>query len=219
MNHKIFAGFLLLLVGAVAGCVAETQSNKMSASLYDSMPASEHTDTATFATGCFWCTEAVFEQLKGVLKVTSGYSGGKRPNPTYEEVSTGTTGYAECVQVVYEPDVISYDDLLQVFFEVHDPTSLNKQGADEGPQYRSAIFYHNAAQREKAQYYVAELDKSGAYSKPIVTEVSPFGRFYAAEDYHQDYYQNNKYSNPYCAVVIRPKLEKFQKVFAKKLKN
>lgn len=218
MNHKLFAG-LLLLLGVVGGCVAETQSNKMSASIYDTTSTNEHTDTATFATGCFWCTEAVFEQLKGVLKVTSGYSGGRKPNPTYEEVSTGSTGYAECVQVVYEPDVISYDELLQVFFEVHDPTSLNKQGADEGPQYRSAIFYHNSAQREKAQYYVGELNKSGAYDKPIVTEVTPFSHFYAAEDYHQDYYQNNKYSNPYCAVVIRPKLEKFQKVFAKKLKN
>ncbi|TCZ69070.1 peptide-methionine (S)-S-oxide reductase MsrA [Flaviaesturariibacter aridisoli] len=219
MNHKLFSGILLVLFGALAGCVAETQSNKMSASIYDTTPTTERTDTATFATGCFWCTEAVFEQLKGVLKVTSGYSGGKRPNPTYEEVSSGSTGYAECVQVVYEPDVISYDELLQVFFEVHDPTSLNKQGADEGPQYRSAIFYHDAAQKDKAQYYVTELNKSGAYNKPIVTEVSPFGRFYPAEDYHQDYYQNNKYSNPYCAAVIRPKLEKFQKVFAKKLKN
>ncbi|RYY38526.1 MAG: peptide-methionine (S)-S-oxide reductase [Chitinophagaceae bacterium] len=217
MNHKIFAG-LIILIGIAAGCVAETQSNKMSASIYDSA-GTERTDTATFATGCFWCTEAVFEQLNGVLKVTSGYSGGKKPNPSYEEVSTGTSGYAECVQVVYEPDKISYDELLQVFFEVHDPTSLNKQGADEGPQYRSAIFYHDAAQKDKSEYYIRELNKSGAYAKLIVTEVAPFARFYAAEDYHQDYYQNNKYSNPYCAVVIRPKLEKFQKVFAKKLKN
>ncbi|RYZ24018.1 MAG: peptide-methionine (S)-S-oxide reductase [Chitinophagaceae bacterium] len=179
----------------------------------------ERTDTATFATGCFWCTEAIFEQLNGVLRVTSGYSGGKKPNPTYEEVSTGATGYAECVQVVYEPAKISYDELLEVFFEVHDPTSLNKQGADEGPQYRSAIFYHDAAQKEKAEYYSRELDKSGAWSKPIVTEIAPFHRFYSAEGYHQDYYQNNKYSNPYCAMVIRPKLEKFQKVFSKKLKK
>ncbi|WP_345255332.1 peptide-methionine (S)-S-oxide reductase MsrA [Flaviaesturariibacter amylovorans] len=179
----------------------------------------ERTDTATFATGCFWCTEAIFEQLTGVLRVTSGYSGGKKPNPTYEEVSTGESGYAECVQVVYEPDKISYDELVKVFYEVHDPTSLNKQGADVGPQYRSAIFYHDAAQKEKAEYYRTELDKSGAYNKPIVTEIVPFARFYSAEDYHQDYYQNNKYSNPYCAMVIRPKLEKFQKVFAKKLKT
>ncbi|RYY88547.1 MAG: peptide-methionine (S)-S-oxide reductase [Chitinophagaceae bacterium] len=215
MNYKMIAG-LFLLVGIVAGCVAETQSNKMSAAIYNS---TERTDTATLATGCFWCTEAIFEQLNGVLKVTSGYSGGKKPNPSYEEVSTGTSGYAECVQVVYEPDKISYDELLEVFFQVHDPTSLNKQGADEGPQYRSAIFYHNAAQKDKAEYYVRELNQTAAYPKPVVTEVAPFARFYAAEDYHQDYYQTNKYSNPYCAVVIRPKLEKFQKVFAKKLKN
>ncbi|GAB4091695.1 peptide-methionine (S)-S-oxide reductase [Flaviaesturariibacter terrae] len=218
MTHKVIAS-LLVLVGIAAGCVAETQSNKMSASIYDSETTAERTDTATFATGCFWCTEAIFEQLNGVLKVTSGYSGGRKPNPSYEEVSTGATGYAECVQVVYEPEKISYDDLLEVFFQVHDPTSLNKQGADEGTQYRSAIFYHNAAQKQKAEYYVSELNKSGSYDKPIVTEVAPFARFYAAEDYHQDYYSNNKYSNPYCAVVIRPKLEKFQKVFAKKLKK
>ncbi|GAA4328778.1 peptide-methionine (S)-S-oxide reductase MsrA [Flaviaesturariibacter amylovorans] len=214
MYHRIFAAFLFF--GAIIGCVAETQSNKMSASMTN---FAERTDTATFATGCFWCTEAIFEQLTGVLRVTSGYSGGKKPNPTYEEVSTGESGYAECVQVVYEPDKISYDELVKVFYEVHDPTSLNKQGADVGPQYRSAIFYHDAAQKEKAEYYRTELDKSGAYNKPIVTEIVPFARFYSAEDYHQDYYQNNKYSNPYCAMVIRPKLEKFQKVFAKKLKT
>jgi peptide-methionine (S)-S-oxide reductase len=214
MNYKIIASFILL--SAMGGCVAETQSNKMSTTY---MSNADRTDTATFATGCFWCTEAVFEQLKGVLNVSSGYSGGKKANPTYEEVSTGATGYAECVQVVYEPEKISYDELLEVFFEVHDPTSLNKQGADEGTQYRSAIFYHNSTQKEKAEYYRRELDKSGAYTKPLVTEIAPFGRFYAAEDYHQDYYQNNKYANPYCAMVIRPKLEKFQKVFAKKLKS
>jgi peptide-methionine (S)-S-oxide reductase len=214
MNHKVLAA--VLFIGVLIGCVAETQSNKMSAT---TTSFTERTDTATFATGCFWCTEAVFEQLNGVLKVTSGYSGGKKPNPSYEEVSTGSTGYAECVQVVYEPDKISYDELLEVFYEVHDPTSLNKQGADEGPQYRSAIFYHDAAQKEKAEYYRRELDKSGAYNRPIVTEIAPFNRFYAAEGYHQDYYQNNKYSNPYCAMVIRPKLEKFQKVFSKKLKK
>jgi peptide-methionine (S)-S-oxide reductase len=215
MNHRVLAAVLFL--GVLIGCVAETQSNKMSLAMTTTF--TEKTDTATFATGCFWCTEAVFEQLNGVLKVTSGYSGGKKPNPTYEEVSTGSTGFAECVQVVYEPDKVSYDELLEVFYEVHDPTSLNKQGADEGPQYRSAIFYHNTAQKDKAEYYRRELDKSGAYNKPIVTEIAPFNRFYAAEDYHQDYYQNNKYSNPYCAMVIRPKLEKFQKVFAKKLKT
>lgn len=180
---------------------------------------SDKVDTATFGTGCFWCTEAIFEQLNGVLKVTSGYSGGHVKNPSYKEVCTGETGHAECVQIVYEPSKISYDELLEVFFQVHDPTSLNKQGADEGTQYRSAIFYHTDEQKNKAEYYTQELNKSGAYNKPIVTEISPAVTFYVAEDYHQEYYENNKNSNPYCSVVIRPKLEKFKKVFADKLKS
>jgi peptide-methionine (S)-S-oxide reductase len=179
----------------------------------------DQTDTATFATGCFWCTEAVFEELNGVLSVTSGYSGGQVANPTYKAVCTGETGHAECVQVVYEPNKISYDELLEVFFEVHDPTSLNRQGADIGTQYRSAIFYHNDEQKQKAEYYKNELNKSGAYDKSIVTEIAPVSKFYPAEDYHQEYYDNNKNTNPYCSVVIRPKLEKFEKVFAKKLKT
>jgi len=179
----------------------------------------DKTDTATFATGCFWCTEAIFEELNGVLSVTSGYSGGTIHNPNYKEVCTGETGHAECVQIVYEPDKITYDELLEVFFEVHDPTSLNRQGADIGTQYRSAIFYHNDEQRQKAEYYKNELNKSGAFEKRIVTEIAPFSKFYPAEDYHQEYYDNNKNTNPYCSVVIRPKLEKFEKVFAKKLKT
>ena len=177
------------------------------------------TDTATFGTGCFWCTEAIFEQLNGVLNVTSGYSGGQIANPTYKEVCTGETGHAECVQVVYEPAKISFDELLEVFFQVHDPTSLNRQGADVGTQYRSAIFYHNKEQKEKAEYYKNELNKSGAFTKPLVTEITPFSKFYPAENYHQEYYELNKNTNPYCSVVIRPKLEKFEKVFANKLKR
>jgi peptide-methionine (S)-S-oxide reductase len=179
----------------------------------------DKTDTATFGTGCFWCTEAIFEQLKGVLNVTSGYAGGNTENPTYDEIGTGETGHAECVQIQYEPDKITYDELLEVFWQVHDPTSLNRQGADVGTQYRSAIFYNDDAQKERALHYKNELDKSGAYNKPIVTEIAPLKKFYPAEDYHQEYYENNKNKNPYCAVVIRPKLEKFQKVFASKLKN
>lgn len=214
MNFKL----LIVLFGTalLGGCVAETQTNKMSASFMNTM---EITDTATLATGCFWCTEALFEQLNGVLRVTSGYSGGKTANPTYEEVSAGESGHAECVQIVYEPSKISYDELLEAFFQAHDPTTLNRQGADVGTQYRSAIFYHNTAQKEKAEHYTAELNKSGAYPSPIVTEIAPFRKFYKAEDYHQEYYANNKYANPYCAMVIRPKLEKFNKVFAKKLKQ
>jgi peptide-methionine (S)-S-oxide reductase len=201
----------------VVACNSENKYKTMSTSLINAN-IGEKTDTATFGTGCFWCTEAIFEQLTGVLKVTSGYSGGQVANPTYKEVCTGETGHAECVQVIYEPDKISFDELLEVFFEVHDPTSLNRQGADEGTQYRSAIFYHTQEQKEKALYYTAELNKSGAYNKPVVTEVTSFSKFYPAEDYHQEYYANNKNTNPYCAMVIRPKLDKFQKVFGKKLK-
>ena len=145
--------------------------------------------------------------------------GGHVKNPTYKEVCSGETGHAECVQIVYEPGKISYDELLEVFFEVHDPTSLNRQGADVGTQYRSAIFYHNDEQKEKAGFYTSELNKNGAFEKPIVTEIAPASIFYTAEDYHQEYYENNKNSNPYCSVVIRPKLEKFKKVFGNKLKS
>ena len=190
----------------------------MSSSMFNAS-IGDKTDTATFATGCFWCTEAVFEGLKGVLKVTSGYTGGSVKNPTYKEVCTGETGHAECVQIVYEPNKITYDELLEVFFEVHDPTTLNRQGADVGTQYRSAIFYHSDEQKQKAEHYKTELNKSGAFDKPIVTEVSASSVFYPAEEYHQEYYENNKNSNPYCSVVIRPKLDKFRKVFANKLKS
>lgn len=214
MLTKLFIS--LLGFSAIVACNSEKNYQIMSSSVNNAI---EKTDTATFGTGCFWCTEAIFEQLNGVLKVTSGYMGGSKENPTYEEVCTGTTGHAECVQIVYEPSKISYDELLEVFFQVHDPTSLNRQGADVGTQYRSAIFYHNPAQKEKAEYYKKEVDKSGSYEKPLVTEVSAASKFYSAEDYHQEYYQNNKNTNPYCSIVIRPKLEKFQKVFAKKLKS
>jgi peptide-methionine (S)-S-oxide reductase len=177
----------------------------------------EKTDTTTFGTGCFWCTEAVFQELKGVIKVTSGYSGGQVPQPTYEEVCSGTTGHAECLQIVYDPAVISFDELLEVFWESHDPTTLNRQGNDVGTQYRSAIFYHNEQQKEKAEHYKAELIRNKAYDKPIVTEITPFKVFYPAENYHQDYY-NLHGTQPYCRLVIRPKLEKFEKVFKDKLK-
>jgi peptide-methionine (S)-S-oxide reductase len=176
------------------------------------------TDTATFGTGCFWCTEAIFQQLEGVTKVVSGYSGGHVNNPSYKEVCTGTTGHAEVVQVQYDPQKISFDELLEVFWQTHDPTTLNRQGNDVGPQYRSVVFYHNSEQKEKAEKYKGELDKSGAFNNPIVTEISPYSNFFAAENYHQDYYNQNG-SQPYCYLVIRPKLEKFQKVFKSKIKH
>ncbi len=182
------------------------------------IPKGTKTETATFGTGCFWCTEAIFQELKGVLKVTSGYSGGQTANPSYEEVCSGSTGHAECLQIVYDPSIISFEELLEVFWESHDPTSLNKQGNDFGTQYRSAIFFHDEAQKEKAEHYKAELNKSGAYEKPIVTEITAFIKFYPAEDYHQRYF-NNHGSQPYCYFVIRPKVEKFEKVFKSKLKK
>ncbi len=212
---KIFFASLII-AGAVAGCTAKTQTNNMSSAL---MNISEKIDTATFGTGCFWCTEAVFEELKGVLKVTSGYSGGQVENPTYNQVTTGGTGHAECVQIQYEPEKITFEELLEVFFQVHDPTTLNRQGADVGTHYRSVIFYHNDEQKEKALFYKNNLNINEVYDKPIITEVTPAAKFYVAENYHQEYYANNKNSNPYCAVVIRPKLEKLQKVVASKLKN
>ena len=176
------------------------------------------TDTATFATGCFWCTEAIFQELKGVIKVTSGYSGGHLANPSYEQVCAGTTGHAECLQIIYDPKTISFDELLEVFWESHDPTSLNRQGNDVGTQYRSAIFYHDEEQRQKAEHYKDELNKSKAYSKPIVTEITKFSTFYPAENYHQDYFRLHG-SQPYCSIVIRPKVEKFEKIFKAKLKS
>ena len=174
-------------------------------------------DTATFGEGCFWCTEAVFERLKGVKSVESGYSGGSLENPSYEEVSSGRSGHAEVTQIVYDPKVISFKELLEVFWSTHDPTTLNRQGADVGTQYRSVIFYHNLDQKELAEKYKSELEKAEIYKDPIVTEISPFKMFYKAENYHQDYYDNNK-QQPYCSFVITPKLEKFKKVFADKLK-
>lgn len=174
-------------------------------------------DTATFGEGCFWCTEAIFERLKGVISVTSGYAGGTVPNPTYEQVCTGTTGHAEVSRIIYEPDVISYDELLKVFFKTHDPTSLNRQGADVGTQYRSVIFYSNEEQQKKAEYYKDELNKSEAFNKPIVTEIVQLKNFYKAEEYHQDYFAKNPHQG-YCNFVIVPKIEKFEKVFKDLLK-
>lgn len=179
----------------------------------------EKNDTAIFANGCFWCTEAIFQEVKGVEKVTSGYTDGDVENPTYEEVCNGNTGYAEALQVVYDPAVISYDELLEIFWKTHDPTTLNRQGNDVGTQYRSGIYYKNDLQKEKAEYYKSALDKSGAFNHPIVTEIKPFRNFYPAENYHQEYFNNNENKNPYCKIVIRPKVDKFRKAFKDKLKN
>jgi peptide-methionine (S)-S-oxide reductase len=176
------------------------------------------TDTATFGSGCFWCTEAVFQEVKGILKVTSGYSGGHVANPTYDQVCSKTTGHAEVVQVIFDPAVISFDELLEVFWKTHDPTTPNRQGNDVGPQYRSIIFYHSQEQHTKAEQYKKELDKSGAFDAPIVTEIKAYASFYPAENYHQNFYSNNP-TYGYCSYVIKPKLDKFKKVFAGKLRS
>lgn len=175
-------------------------------------------ETATLAAGCFWCVEAVFDDLEGVEDVVSGYSGGHKDNPTYQEVCSETTGHAEVVQVRFAPDVLSYADLLRVFFTVHDPTTLNRQGGDVGTSYRSAIFYHSEKQRQAAIEVIAEISDAGLYDNPIVTEVTPFEKFWPAEDYHQEYFANNP-NQPYCAAVVAPKVAKFRQKFANKLKH
>lgn len=175
-------------------------------------------ETATLGGGCFWCLEAVFQELEGVQSVVSGYAGGRVPNPSYREVCTGRTGHAEVVQVVFDPAVLSYGDLLSVFFSIHDPTTLNRQGADVGTQYRSVIFYHDAEQKRVAEAMIRELGQEGLWRDPIVTEVVPLDRFYPAEDYHQDYFRRNP-GQPYCQAVIGPKLRKFRELFASRRRS
>ncbi len=172
---------------------------------------------ATFGNGCFWCTEAVFLDVKGVSKVESGYSGGTVKNPTYKEVCTGLTGHAEVIQITFDPKVVSYETLVEIFWNTHDPTTLNKQGADEGTQYRSVIFYHSEEQKKVAQQYKIQLEASKVYQTRIVTEISPLNNYYPAEDYHQNYYALNQ-NQGYCQYVIRPKVEKFRKQYSSKLK-
>ena len=175
-------------------------------------------ETITLGGGCYWCVEAVYENLKGVKSVVSGFSGGKITNPSYEEVCSGTTGHAEVVQITFDKNVTNLDEIFKVFFTVHDPTTLNRQGADKGTQYRSVIFYNNEEQKHEAQSIISELKNAKVYENPIVTTLEPFTKFYKADDYHQNYYANNK-NQPYCQMVIQPKLEKFEKVFKDKLKN
>ncbi|HEY3344928.1 MAG TPA: peptide-methionine (S)-S-oxide reductase MsrA [Anaerolineaceae bacterium] len=179
--------------------------------------SSTASEVATLAGGCFWCLEAVYDQLKGVKDVVSGYAGGQRPNPSYAQVCTGTTGHAEVIQVTFSPQQVSFREILQVFFTIHDPTTLNRQGADVGTQYRSAIFYHSPEQKETAEEVIRDLQTQGLWDKPIVTEVTPFSAFYPAEDYHQEYFANHG-GQPYCQVVIAPKVAKFRKHFMEQLK-
>lgn len=176
------------------------------------------TETITLGSGCFWCTEAVFQNLKGIVSSISGYSGGSIPNPTYEDVCSGTTNYAEVIQVIYNPEIISLTEILEVFWKTHDPTTLNRQGNDIGTQYRSVIFYHNEKQKQIAEELKEKLDNAKIYKKPIITEITKFANFYPAENYHQNYYKQNK-NKPYCSFVITPKIEKFKKIFKDKLKD
>ncbi len=174
---------------------------------------------ATFGAGCFWCVEAVFQRLNGVIKVESGYSGGATKNPTYKEVCSGLTGHVEVCRIYYDPLKLKFEDLLEVFWKTHDPTTMNRQGNDVGTQYRSVIFYHDDTQKKIAEKYKAELSASGAYDAPIVTSIEPLKNYYPAEDYHQNYFNENGDKQPYCQLVVRPKVEKFEKVFKDKIKK
>lgn len=181
-------------------------------------PQATNLDTATFGAGCFWCVEAIFQQVNGVISVESGYMGGTVNNPTYRDVCSGLTGHAEVCQIIYDPSTVSYEDLLEIFWQTHDPTTLNRQGADVGTQYRSVIFYHTDYQKQQAEYFKSKLNTEKVFDNPVVTEITPASTFYKAEDYHQNYYQSNP-NQGYCTFVIAPKLDKFKKVFADKLKK
>jgi peptide-methionine (S)-S-oxide reductase len=189
----------------------------LSLSLQGNSDMKDKFEVATFGGGCFWCVEAIFERVSGVHKVESGYSGGHVSNPDYKMVTSGSTGHAEVVQITFDPEVISYLELLEIFFKTHDPTTLNRQGADVGTQYRSIVLFHNEAQHKLAEEIIQELDSEGIWNNPLVTAVEPFEQFYSAEAYHQEYYENNP-NQGYCRLVINPKVEKFEKVFKEKLK-
>lgn len=205
--QKLTIGPVLLLLLATSGLYAQANSAKM-----------KELQTATLGGGCFWCTEAVFLELKGVESVVSGYSGGKVKNPTYREVCSGLTGHAEVIQIKFDPAVVTYEEILEVFYNTHDPTTLNKQGADEGTQYRSVVFYHNEEQKQIAEAYKKQLNASKVFRQPVVTEISSFSVFYPAEDYHQNYYALNP-EQGYCQYVVRPKVEKFRKQYSARLKK
>lgn len=214
--------WLALALAALGVCAAGFLKGRLAMSETPSVPVSAEIPAgmarATFGSGCFWCTEAVFGQLKGVVAVISGYSGGSVKNPTYHQVCTGATGHAEAIQVTFDPKVVSYEQLLEVFWQSHDPTTRNRQGNDVGTQYRSVIFYHDEQQKKLAEDYKRKLDASGAFAAPIVTEIAPYTEFYRAENYHQNYYEANA-GQPYCRVIIKPKVDKVRKVFADRVKS
>lgn len=202
----------------VAGSSCGQKKNQGEKSMIKEVSDKQGLQKATFGSGCFWCTEAIFQNVEGVEKVESGYAGGKVKNPTYKEVCSGLTGHAEVIQLTYDPAKVSYDELLEIFWQTHDPTTLNRQGADEGTQYRSVVFYHDEEQKKLAEFYKKKLEEAKAFDAPIVTEISPLSNYSKAEDYHQNYYNLNS-NQGYCSFVIKPKLEKFRKVFKEKLKK
>jgi peptide-methionine (S)-S-oxide reductase len=221
-KFKIAATFVSAIF-FISACAQnnQTSSNNMETKSEKETPKTNsgtNIDTATLGAGCFWCVEAVFQRLEGVLTVESGYSGGSVKNPAYREVCNGTTGHAEVARITYDKSKLSFDELLEVFWKTHDPTTLNYQGNDHGTQYRSVVFYHNEEQKKLAEKYKAEINASGAYPNPIVTEISPAKEFYKAEDYHQNYYNQNGQEG-YCKYVIQPKVEKFEKIFKNKMKK
>jgi len=219
MKHLKICIAISALCIIAAGASGEYRDNKTTAgAVMNTSPMHHKTETATFGAGCFWCVEAVFQELRGVLSVESGYSGGSVPNPTYEQVCSGTTGHAEVCTITFDPSVITYTELLEVFWKTHDPTTLNRQGADTGTQYRSVIFYHSDEQKKLAMEYKQKLDASGVWKKPAVTEIAPFQSFYRAEMYHQDYFTQNA-DKPYCTFVIQPKVDTVKKVFMDKIKK
>jgi peptide-methionine (S)-S-oxide reductase len=207
----------LLFLLALSACSQPT-SSLSKIKLPDMQTSSDSLELATFGAGCFWCVEAVYQQVNGVLKVESGYAGGQVKNPSYKEVCSGRTGHAEVCQITFDPRVVSYNQLLEVFFGTHDPTTLNRQGGDVGTQYRSSIMYHNESQKASAQLAIKAANASGNWSDPVVTEIVPFDTFYRAEDYHMDYF-NLHGEQPYCQMVVRPKVEKFKKSFSEYLKK
>lgn len=238
MNAKSIFTFCMLAIALVVGVVSaqglgsnaqakpvQEEANVESTPPADVLPASttqpqeKKLETATLGAGCFWCVEAVFQKLKGVESVESGYMGGHTLNPTYKQICTGTTGHAEIIQIKFDPSVISFKELLEVFWKTHDPTTLNQQGVDRGTQYRSAVFYNNDTQKELAEKYKAKLDESGAFRAPIVTEVTAASKYYPAEKYHQNYWKTKGIKNRYCRAVIPPKLKKLKAAFADKLKE
>lgn len=212
---------ILFSVMVLVASVACGQQNRRQQTMQDlpktTVQVPDNLEVATLGSGCFWCIEAIYQDLKGVYDVKSGYSGGHVNQPTYRQITTGTTGHAEVIQFFYDPKVLSFEDVLEIFWSTHDPTTLNRQGADVGPQYRSAVFYHNDEQKEIAEFYKKRLNESGAFNRPIVTEITAFSNFFVAEDYHQNYFKDNG-MQPYCQFVIRPKVEKFKQAFAEKLK-